>query len=176
MKRLIFLFSFIGIATIYFSCSDTGPINSEFSTNDRATISLEKKTLSYFSGTSVTTAVIEPGRWDTLPNGNIHVRGLIVQTNDDLNDPRVDGIVTWVVNMDMYPDGSDNRWGRGDLAIENVGRWDMNYVGWFIPGEGLTYEVDGHGKGDLRGLKAHWTYFLENPPGIFEVHGYIEEK
>ncbi len=172
MKRLYLAFLFTGIALLYFGCSDNGLSNPD----DQLTTSLEKKVYSYFSGTSVNIGVVDPGKTKTLPNGTIHIRGLIVQTDDDMNDPRVDGIVTWVVNMNIYPDGSDNRWGTGELPIPNVGRWDMHYVGWFVPEEGLTYEVDGHGKGELKGLKAHWTYFLLNPPGAFDVQGYIEEK
>ena len=172
MKQLIVVLLFFGTAMIYFGCSDDGPLNSD----EQLNTSLEKKVYSYFSGTSQNIGVVDPGKTNILPDGTIHIRGLIVQTNEIMNDSRVTGIVTWVVNMNIYPDGSDDRWGTGELEIPNVGRWDMHYVGWFVPGEGLTYEVDGHGKGDLRGLKAHWTYFLLQPPGIFDVQGYIEEK
>ena len=172
MKQLILMLLLFGIAIISYSCSDDGISNPD----EQLTTSLEKKVYSYFSGTSVNIGVIDPGKTNTLPNGTIHIRGLVVQTDEVMNDIRVTGIVTWVVNMNKYPDGSDNRWGTGELTIPDVGRWDMNYIGWFVPGEGLTYEVDGHGKGELRGMKAHWTYFLPNPPGTFEVQGYIEEK
>jgi hypothetical protein len=172
MKQLITVFLFFGIAIIYFGCSDDGISNSE----EQLTTSLEKKIYLYFSGTSESIGVLDPGKTKTLPNGTIHIRGLIAQTNEIMSDARVTGIVTWVVNMNVYPDGSDDRWGTGELIIPDEGRWDMNYYGWFVPGEGLTYEVDGHGKGDFRGLKAHWTYYVENLGGIFDVQGYIVEK
>lgn len=172
MKNLIIIF-LIGIATIFFSCSDTSNLVSN--PNDQIPTSVEKKVYSYFSGASVNIGVIDPGKTTPLPGGTVHIRGLVVQTEDNLNDARVNGIVTWIVNLEIYPDGSDKRWGSGELLIPELGKWDMNYKGWFIPGEGLTYEVDGHGKGEFKGLKAHWTYFLDSPPGVFEVQGYIEE-
>jgi hypothetical protein len=162
MKQLITVLLFFGIAIIYFGCSDDGISNSD----ELLTNSLEKKVYSYFSGTSTNIGVIDPGKTNTLPNGTIHIRGLVVQTDEVMNDTRVN----------IYPDYTQDRWGTGELTIPNVGRWDMNYTGWLVPGEGLTYEVDGHGKGELRGLKAHWTYYLPNPPGIFDVQGYIVEK
>lgn len=172
MKNLILILLF-GLATIFFSCSENGsPVSTP---DDQVPTSIEKKIYSYFNGSSVNIGMIDPGKTNTLPDGTVHIRGLVVQTDDALSDPRVDGIVTWIVNLDIYPDGSDKRWGSGELNIPELGKWDMNYTGWFIPGEGLTYEVDGHGKGEFKGLKAHWTYFLESPPGVFEVQGYIEE-
>lgn len=175
MKKLILLLLIFGTAVIYNGCSDNTISNPELYQNDQV-ITLDKKTYSYFSGSSTNIGMIDPGKTVTLPNGTVHIRGLVVQTDDVLNDARVDGIVTWVVHLDIYPDGSDKRWGSGELIIPDVGRWDMTYKGWFVPGEGLTYEVDGHGKGELGGLKAHWTYYLQSPPGVFEVQGYIVEN
>lgn len=175
MKHLISALLFFGIITVYSGCSDNAISDPEIFGNNSGSVSLDKKIYSYFSGTSVNIGVIDPGKTNILPDGTVHIRGLIVQTDDQLSDSRVNGIVTWVVNMNIYPDGSDNRWGSGELIIPDIGKWDMNYTGWFIPGDGLTYEVNGHGKGELKSLKAHWTYFLLNPPGVFDVNGFIEE-
>jgi hypothetical protein len=177
MKRLILMVCAISTLMIFFfGCSEDNPAAPELSQSDPVLAPLAKKTLAYFSGTSTNIGVLNPPKTNNLPTGITQWRGLVVQTNDELNDSRVDGIVTWIVHMDIYPDGSDKRWGSGELSIPDMGKWDMTYKGWFTPGEGLTYEVDGHGKGELKGLKAHWTYFLETPPGVFEVHGIIIEN
>ena len=176
MKRLYLMFLFIVTGLIFFSCSTDNPTAPEMSQSDQFTAPLSKKTTTYFSGASTNIGLLDPGKTTVLPNGRVQIRGLIVQTEDILTDSRLSGIVTWVVHMNIYPDGSDKRWGSGELIIPNMGKWDMTYKGWFIPGEGLTYEVDGHGKGELQGLKAHWTYFLLNPPGVFDVQGYIIEN
>ncbi len=70
---------------------------------------------------------------------------------------------------------NDKRWGTGELIIPDVGIWDMNYKGWANP-DSVIYEVDGHGKGEFRGLKAHWRYYKSYGPGPFAVKGYIIEK
>jgi len=175
MRSLLIMFLIVGTGLLFFGCSNESITTPELNQNDQVLGPLEKKTTIYFSGTSKTIAVLDPGKEIILPDGRVLVRGFVVQTEDIMNDPRVSGIVTWVVNMDIYPDGTDKRWGTGELIIPNVGSWIMPYIGWKQEGS-VTYEVDGHGKGDLKGLKAHWTYFVENPPGIFDVQGYIIEK
>ena len=181
MKRFVVLFLIIGTSLIFFMCSTDDPTAPkvkqapDIRQSDQFSGPLEKKDTTYFSGTSTNNGILVPPKIINLPNGVVQWRGLVVRTADTLTDPRVFGIVTWVVHMNIYPEGNDKRWGTGELEIPHVGRWDMTYKGWFIPGEGLTYEVDGHGKGELRGLKAHWTYFLPNPPGVFNVQGYIIE-
>ncbi|MDH3252568.1 MAG: hypothetical protein OEM41_07235 [Ignavibacteria bacterium] len=175
MKRSIFMTLVIGAGLIFFGCSDKNPTAPEMSQSGQVPASLGK-VVKYFSGTSTNIGFLDPGKTNALPNGRVQIRGLVVQTEDILTDLRVTGIVTWVVHLNIYPEGNDTRWGSGELIIPDVGRWDMTYKGWLTPGEGLTYEVDGHGKGELKGLKAHWTYFLPNPPGVFEVQGFIIER
>ena len=177
MKRFTFLFFIIATAIFIFGCSADDLTAPEISQSDQLPDPLAKKVTTDFNGISTNTGMLAPPKIINLPNGVIMWRGLVVQTDDDLSDSRVDGIVTWVVNLDIYPDDTDKRWGSGELTIPGVGRWDMTYKGWKTPEEGVTYEVDGHGKGDLRGLKAHWTYKKEAIPGApFNVDGYIIER
>jgi hypothetical protein len=174
MRNSILIFIIIGIVMIFIGCSENNAFNPELNQNDQGIASFEKKTTTYFSGTSTTIEVLDPGKTTTLPDGRVLIRGLVVQTEDILSDSRVSGTVTWVVNLDIYPDGTDKRWGTGELIIPDVGRWNMPYIGWLRDGY-VTYEVDGHGKGDLRGLKAHWTY--HTVPGTpFDIKGFIIEK
>jgi hypothetical protein len=176
MRRSILLSLVIGAGLIFFGCSENNPTAPEMSQNDQVPASLDKKVMAYFEGTSTNIGLVDAGKTVTLPNDRVQIRGLVVRTEDISTDSRVAGIVTWVVNMNIYPEGNDTRWGSGELVIPGVGKWNMTYKGWFTPGEGLTYEVDGHGKGELKGLTAHWTYFLPNPPGVFDVQGFIIEQ
>ncbi len=174
MRHSILAFLILGITVIFLGCSENNPISPELSKNTQAPTFFAKKDTTFFSGTSTTTAVLDPGMTNILPNGTVHIRGLVVQTADTLDDLRVSGFVTWVVNMDIYPDGTDKRWGTGELIIPEVGKWIMPYKGWLRDGY-VTYEVDGHGKGDLRGLRAHWTYHT-TPGNPFDVQGFIIER
>ena len=174
MKHSILMFLVIGAIMILFGCSGDNPTAPVVNQNDQAPASLAK-VKTEFSGISTTFAVLDPGKTVTLPDGRVLIRGLVVQTEDILTDSRVTGIVTWVVNLDIYPDGTDKRWGTGELIIPGIGRWDMPYKGWLREGH-VTYEVDGHGKGELRGLKAHWTYLKPPNQGFFDVQGYIIEN
>ena len=170
------------LALLIFSCSVDNPTSPEISQapeisqSDQLPDPLAKKTVTYFSGTEIFIGVLDPGKEITLPNGKLLIRGLVVQTEDILTDSRVSGIVTWIVHLDIYPDGTDKRWGSGELVIPNMGRWDMTFVGWFSLEDGVTYEVDGHGKGAFQALKAHWTYRkpIGNPD--FTVNGFIIER
>jgi len=176
MKHLI-LFSLI-IATImfFFGCSENNAVDPQLSQNDQLPTSLAKKVYTYFNGTETLIAFLDPGKTVTLPSGRVLIRGLVVETQDIMNDPRVTGMPVWIVNMDVYPDGSDKRWGSGELDIPNMGNWDMTFVGWNSLENGVTYEVEGHGKNEFSGLKAHWTYRKPIGDPDFTVHGYIIEN
>jgi hypothetical protein len=176
MKRLFLVFLFVGIAVVYFGCSVNDPSAPELNQSDQVTVSLEKKVVTTFTGTSSNTQVVEPPKITTLPDGRELWRGFVVTTDDNMSDDRVTGTVTWVVHLNIYPDGSDKRWGTGELIIPDRGRWQMPYKGWKTVDGVVTYEVDGHGKGEFRGLKAHWTYVLDLSQGIFVVDGFIIEK
>jgi hypothetical protein len=172
MKRSIVMTLVVGVGLILFGCSEKNPTSPESS---QPAAPLEK-VVTYFTGTSVNIGALDPGKTVALPGGKVLIRGLVVQTEDVLSDSRVSGVVTWVVNLDILAPDNDTRWGSGELIIANVGKWDMTYKGYRTPEEGVRYEVDGHGKDGLTGLKAHWTYLLPNPPGVFDVQGFIVEQ
>lgn len=188
MKNLSVMFLIIVTSLALFSCSKDNPAAPELkqdpeigqipesSQSNLFPNPLTIKNLACFSGTSTNTGVINPGVTKTLSNGTVQIRGLVVKTEDEMTDPRVSGVVTWVVNMNIYQQGNDIRWGTGELIVPNGGKWKMEYVGWKTSKQGIweiRYEVWGRGNDGLSGLKAHWTYILPNPPGIFDVHGYI---
>ena len=183
MRRLLLVPLFLGFGLIHSGCTEDNPSALQMSQNDAMMVPLAKtKEVSYFDGTSVTSAMVDEGKTVTTAKGVVHIRGLVVQTTETMSDARVTGVVTWVVNMDIFENGEDLRWGTGELVIPGVGSWHMPYKGWCRedPEDGkfyVTYEVDGHGKGDLKGLTAHWTYFKEALPALpFAVNGYIYER
>ncbi len=175
MKRFICIFLLAGVAMFYFGCSENSPIAPELNKDNQSTTNLGKQTVyTYFNGTSETQLpFIYNGRMNILPDGTVQIRGCIVATEDILTDPRISGMMTWIVNMDIYPDGSDKRWGSG--VSENE-LWDLTFKGWNDPVvEGVTYEVNGHGKGDYSGMKTHMTYLKPVGEPLFTVDGYIIE-
>jgi hypothetical protein len=176
MKVLNIFYIGICFILIFAGCSTENPTAPAVSQDNDAINTLAKKVVSYFEGTSLTVLPPEdPGKMINLPTGKTMIRGFVVKTLDDMDDMRVTGTVLWIVHMDIYMDGSDERWGSGELIIPDVGKWDMTYKGWADPMVGVRYEVDGHGKEGLKGKKAHWTYL--KPPGQqhFDVQGYILE-
>jgi hypothetical protein len=168
MKSLILAFLFIVTAMLYIGCSDNNPAVPELNQSNQLTA---KKTYTFFDGTSYTFA-LEEGHMIFLPDGTLRIIGWIAYTDDQLSDPRINGIMTWKGSMDIYPDGSDKRWGSGE---SEDGQWDLRFDGWLDLVEGVRYEVDGHGKGEYRGLKIHMTYLKPVGDTIFTVSGYIVE-
>ena len=175
MKNLIFIFLFFGVATLYIGCSDNNPSAPQLNQNDQLTSNLEKSTIySYFTGTSETQfPFVYDGRTNILPDGTIQIRGCIVETEDILSDARISGIITWIVHLDIYPDGSDKRWGSGETEDR---QWDMTFKGWYDLVDGVTYEVEAHGKGEYKGMTAHLTYRKPIGEPLFAVNGYIIER
>jgi hypothetical protein len=172
MKRLFCIFLLIGAAIIYFGCSENNPLDPNLNQNEMSLTNLGKKIhYTFFDGTSYTISLVE-GKLIFLPNGTLRIIGWIADTDDQLSDPRISGIITWKGNMDIYPDGSDKRWGSGE---SEDGQWDLRFNGWLDLIEGVTYEVDGHGKGEYQGLKIHMTYLKPIGDTLFTVNGYIIE-
>lgn len=176
MKSLILVLLFLGVTMFYLGCSDNNTTAPELNTSDQVKTTLDKKVVIDFSGTSSNTQVVQPPKITDLPNGGALWRGFVVTTDDAMSDARVTGTVTWIVNLNIYPDGSDKRWGIGELVIPDRGKWQMPYYGWKTADGVVHYEVDGHGKGEFQGLKAHWTYVKPSTQAYFDVDGSIIEK
>lgn len=174
MKRVIGILLFVVVAMIYCGCSENNPLSPKINPNDQLITNLEKQTVyTFFEGTSVTQLpFIDDGRMNILPDGTIQIRGAIVDTDDQMTDDRFNGIITWIVNLDIAPDGSDKRWGSGE---SEDGQWDLTFKGWLDLESGVTYEVNGHGKGEYRGMKIHLTYLKALDAEFFTVNGYIIE-
>ena len=173
MKISIFIFLISGALLFLLGCSED-PLSPASNNINQEGETLEKKCVSIFSGTSVSILPpVDPGVVKVLPNGKVLIRNFLINTVDEMDDPRVSGTVNWVVHLNVYPEGNDKRWGTGELEIDGVGKWEMVYKGWkTIDGE-VTYIVKGVGKEGLSGLKAKWYYFKPNDQAYFDVKGRI---
>jgi hypothetical protein len=171
MKRFILVSLAIGTGLVFFGCSEADPTAPEMNQHAQLPAPLEKISVTNFSGTSETILQHAPGTSTPLPGGGVFNKGIVVETRDELDDPRVNGNVVWVVNAIFDAEGFGTLWGTGELIIPGVGKWDMKYVGW-LTSDGLTYEVGGRGRDGLKGSVAHWTYVM-TAPSHFNVEGFI---
>jgi len=101
------------------------------------------------------------GTW-TFPDGNMHVRGMILLCAETASDPRVAGSNTVVVNANWGADGLGPMWGTWRLVNEG-GVWEGTWEG-FSTASGNQLHVAGMGKGGYEGLKL-WQ---EGGNGVYQ--------
>jgi hypothetical protein len=135
---------------------------------------------SEFSGTSYLMAFLDPGIV-THPDGNEHVRGMVLQYDDivEEGDARVGGTDTIVVNYNVQSVPlpgliAGPMWGT--IRVENEdGYWEGIWTGerteeGFLYGRGVY-----HGRGGYEGLKA--KFYIErlspDPAAPTSFWGYI---
>jgi hypothetical protein len=94
--------------------------------------------------------VLDYGRW-TYPNGNIHIRGMIQQFNEQSSDSRMNGINTVDLNANWYADFTGPMWGTFELETDDGG-WEGTWAG-LMTNQGPRYNAVGDGIGDYAGMK-----------------------
>ena len=165
MKHTILLLT--GAIVLIFSCSKN-------STNVSETDQFEKATK--FSGAEEFITMHDQGSWTPLPNGLALAQGGVFEYYDTASDPRVTGKVILHVNALFDSTISGEFSGIGELTTNIGGSWDLKIVGERIAAKGSFAEAIGHGKGELEGLIAYWTYErLEPEKDDFTFEGYIIE-
>jgi hypothetical protein len=174
MKITIMILFLIGMFTFFCGCSED-PMAPVVMQESQESIELAKKIRMDFSGESWSdVSSITMGKQKVLPNGVVLVRGFLISTDEFMDHPWVTGRIDWVVHWNAYPDGSDKRWGTGEMIVPDVGKWDLVYKGWKTTEGKVTYKVRGIGKGELiRGMKAYWTYVKPADQPFFTVTGFI---
>jgi hypothetical protein len=129
----------------------------------------------YFTGTSCWMALLDPGVWTPLGNGNFHITGLQIQFLDTTSDPRLTGDDFTVVNGIQNPvDDSGPLWGTFEV-VNAVGSWSGQ---WVRKEENGGFTINGllHGSGSYDGLVANWSYGPNyNQEGCALLSGYIVE-
>jgi len=104
-------------------------------------------TVTEFTGTEGPCAVVYPGTW-TYPDGNIHIRGLILSCTETSDTPLYGGQNTIFLDANLRADSEAfflggvgpiwGTWQMGDWA----GTWEGKAVG-----DGAVYHADGSGTG-----------------------------
>jgi hypothetical protein len=167
MKHRIKFILVLGTIIVFFYCCKDDPVSSEPIQTDQVTM---------FSGAEEYIAMHNPGIWTPQPSGLSLAEGGVYEYRDEATDPRVTGKVMFYVNGLFDSTFSGTFSGTGELITDNGGSWDMKIVGERIAAEGSFAEAIGHGKGELEGLIAYWSYERFEPEkDNFIFEGYIIE-
>lgn len=181
MKKSMFFILMVGVAIVFWGCSENNSTAPELSQSDQVATTLTKVKTA-FTGASYFTTSLDAGTAKPLPNGKVLVQGVVREWYDNATDPRVAGQTIWYINAKINTDGSREMWGKGELNVDdNGGKWEMSWKGTMdIDGNIVDY-VTGTGKeGDVKGMVGKWIYTsvkdITQPPGFYYyVEGYILE-
>ncbi|UCH60846.1 MAG: hypothetical protein JSV61_05020 [Anaerolineales bacterium] len=97
------------------------------------------------------TELLNPGVW-TFPDGNVHVRGMVLRTRNNASDPRDQGYNTIVMNANWGKDGAGPMWGTFSLETDEGGLWKGTWAGRDTE-QGSWYNAVGDGYGLYAGMK-----------------------
>ena len=104
----------------------------------------------------------DPGDWQWLPNGGVHVRGQVGACVEETTDPRASGNSTVVANSNWAPDFTGPIWGTVVIQVpdspdcEGGGVWKGTWNG-MMTSEGCDWHGEAHGvSGCVEGLKASY--------------------
>lgn len=108
------------------------------------------------TGTEVRTDVLDPGVW-TFPGGNIHVRGMVSQYQEEsVNCPQLAGVNVAAMNANWDANYVGPMWGTARLETDYAGggAWEGRWNG-ALSADGCTYRAVMHGvSGSVTGMKA----------------------
>ena len=122
---------------------------------------------------------LEPGVWVVLRNGNVHVRGMVSQSQEYASDPLMSGVITVVMNANWGPDYAGPMWGTNESVLGDSagcpggGLWKGTWTGTMNSDESYSYRGVGQGiSGCVEGL--HYSLIAVNP-GTGEATTYTGE-
>ncbi len=101
--------------------------------------------------TESTVGVIAPGAW-TFPDGNVHIREMVLLLLEDSPDARNVGVNTVVINANWHADMTGPMWGTFHFVTDEGGVWDGTWAGMATAG-GSWYNAVGDGSGMYAGMK-----------------------
>jgi len=99
-----------------------------------------------FTGTE-RCAPVSSGEW-TFPDGNIHIRGMVLDCLENTTDSRMQGSNTVTLNANWHADGTGPMWGTWQM--EN---WAGTWEGTMMVDGGGVYHAQGQGTEIYDGLK-----------------------
>ena len=106
--------------------------------------------------TEAPASVLDPGKWTTLPNGHILVRGMVEQYPEASSDPHCSGSNTIVFNASWSADYTGPIWGTYHFVTNEGGVWDGFWAG-NLTSKGPWYIALGNGSGKYAGMHL-WTF------------------
>jgi hypothetical protein len=130
-----------------------------------------KATKTEFTGTDTRGAVTDPGIL-TFPDGNVHLRGMVLELHIQATDPRVTGPETVVANANLDAYGAGPVWGTSHLEVDygGGGIWEGTWNGKIHADGSESIRFVAHGiAGSVEGLKMSGSLeFPADPtaPGI----------
>jgi len=125
-------------------------------------------------GILIPLGMIDPGRW-TYPGGNMHVRDMVTEYQQNMNDPRCSGLTTVVTNANWDASGAGPFWGTSTMVIEGGGSdgWDGTWTGMKYADGSYFIHFIGHGQGDLEGLLIFVDIEFPGPFQIGKATGHL---
>jgi len=176
MKRLIFVFLFIGTVLLYWGCAENNPMAPTSNQNDREVSSFEKLNKTLFTGTCKFVKPIDPGTTTVLPNGQTLIEGMRAEWYDKASDPRVTGRSIWLGNQLIDRDGTVKYWGKAEIIVDkNGGKWEMCWHGNITGGIGVAKAFGIGVEGKVKGLFAKSTYTIDVTGGPPPTAYYVTE-
>lgn len=103
-----------------------------------------------------------PGTTWTFPDGNIHIRGMVLQCEDVASDPRVTGSNTVMMNANWDTNSLGPMWGTWRLVNEG-GVWEGTWEG-MMTTSGSQIHITGKGQGSYEG----WKLWLDGGNGAYQ--------
>jgi hypothetical protein len=166
MKHLNLLLLLIGTILFVFSCSEDDSTSPEQDQANQVTM---------FTGTENPVAVYNEGTVTPLPSGLALVEGGVFEYRDESSDPRITGKVMVYATGIFDSTFCGPCWATGEFTPDNGGSWDLRFIGERSVTEGSLGEVIAHGKGELDGLTALWTYKCLPGETEYTIEGFILE-
>lgn len=180
MKKNIFIYLIIGVAFLFFGCTEDSILVDEMNQKNDEIIS-SKVERTEFTGTCNWVSDEYEGEMKELPFFMELLKGQSSYWYDEANDPRVTGITFWTVNYKQHKNGDRTYWGKAELVVDDDGGiWEMSWHGWWTWTDGvpeIVVDATGVGKeGAVKGLFAKWTYTFNFGGFYYMTEGYIQGK
>ena len=118
-----------------------------------------------FVAVGITLEILNPGKV-FLSDGNMHIRGMVERVRTECDDDRIEGWHTIIANNNLNAEEYGRVWGTYDLAVDAYdGGWEGTMTG-VTDENGISLKMQGHGYGELSGLKIEGTYLNGITSGV----------
>jgi hypothetical protein len=124
------------------------------------------------TGWEIPLGVLDPGVW-TYPDGNIHVRSMVMQSQEVSDCPQLAGINTVTMSANWDANQAGPIWGTAEMMTDDGGVLASTWSGRTYADGSSQYRAVGHGvAGPVQGLhmklsatNGQWTATILDPHG-----------